>query len=263
MSDYSSIPVVIPCGGMGTRIREASDRLPKPLIEVGGHPILWHIMKIYEHHGFRRFVLPLGYKGDLVKDFFLNYRQRKAKSMTVLLTDDAGPTFHDVKIEDWEITLVDTGQETGTGGRIGRIAEHLDEESFALTYGDGVADIDLTALMKTHQAHDRLATVTGVRPTSRFGELRVEGDEVRSFNEKPELDSGLINGGFFVFDRAFLEYVSPESGMLESDALPKVVADDQLAMYRHEGFWQSMDTYREFLSLNSMWDAGTAAWKVW
>ncbi len=263
MNDFSPIPVVIPCGGMGTRIREASDRLPKPLIEVGGRPILWHIMKIYESHGFRRFVLPLGYKGELVKDFFLNYRQRTAKSMTVGLTSEEGPTFHDVEVEDWEVTLVDTGLETGTGGRLGMIAEHLDADHFLLTYGDGVADIDLTALMETHRGHDRLATVTGVRPTSRFGELKVDGHKVESFDEKPALDAGLINGGFFAFDRAFLDYVTPDSGMLETDPLPKAVANGQLAMYHHEGFWQSMDTYREYVALNAMWDEGIAPWKRW
>ncbi len=263
VSEISSIPVVIPCGGQGTRIREASDKLPKPMIDVGGRPILWHIMKMYSQHGFRRFVLPVGYKGALIKDYFLHYREQRT-DFTIELARNGSAVFHDTQEpEDWEVTVVDTGQRTETAARLSMVRGFLDADTFMLTYGDGVSDVDLAALLAHHRGHDKIGTVTAVHPVSRFGELKTDDDHVTEFMEKPEIDAGWINGGFFVFDTAFLDYVADDSGMLESDPLPKLTADGQLTMYRHEGFWRSMDTYREYLELNRLWEAGNAGWKTW
>jgi glucose-1-phosphate cytidylyltransferase len=262
-SSVSDIPVVIPCGGQGTRIREASDKLPKPMIEVGGRPILWHIMKCYAQHGFRRFVLPVGYKGALIKDYFLHYREQRA-DFTIQLAGDRPATFHNLEdAEDWEITVVATGETTETAARLSMVRRFLDADTFMLTYGDGVSDVDLSGLLESHRGHDKLGTVTAVHPVSRFGELKADDGHVTEFMEKPVVDAGWINGGFFAFDAAFLDYVADDSGMLESDPLPKLTADGQLTMFRHEGFWRSMDTYREFLELNGLWDSGSADWKTW
>jgi glucose-1-phosphate cytidylyltransferase len=260
--DRAEIPVVIPCGGKGTRIREASDRLPKPMIEVGGRPIVWHIMKIYYHHGFRRFVLPLGYKGWEIKNYFLRYREMTG-NIRVGLADGSIEVLDAAPSEDWELTLVETGLETGTAARLSMVRQHLDADHFMLTYGDGVADVDLGALADTHVASGKLVTVTAVHPVSRFGELTTNGGDVISFMEKPEIDSGSINGGFFMFRTGFLDYVNDDSGMLESDPLPKVVRDGAMGLYRHNGFWRSMDTFREWNELNEMWDSGDAPWKIW
>ena len=259
----SEIPVVILCGGFGTRIREASESLPKPMIDIGGHPILWHIMKIYSGFGFRRFVLCLGYKGDAIKDYFLRYREHEA-DFTVGLASDIPPRYHGGEgVEDWEVTCVDTGLETFTGSRRAQVAAHLDAECFMLTYGDGVADIDLDALLDAHQRLGRVGTVTAVHPTSRFGELVAFDGVVTDFAEKPMMNEGLVNGGYFVFSRRFLDYVTAGSGMIESDALQKLTADGELGLHIHDGFWRGMDTYREFVELNDLWDAGDAPWKTW
>ncbi len=262
--DNRDIPVVILCGGFGTRIREASESLPKPMITIGGRPILWHIMKTYHHFGHRRFVLCLGYKANIIKDYFLRYREHLS-DFTVELNNDDAPTFHSrVGTEDWEITCADTGVETLTGSRLAKVSRYLeDAETFMLTYGDGVADIDLAALLQAHRDHGRVGTVTAVHPTSRFGELQVEDGAIVDFAEKPMLNKGLVNGGYFVFQRSFLDYVNDGSGMLESDALQKLTNDRQLGYNIHEGFWRGMDTYREFVELNGLWDSGDAPWKVW
>ncbi len=261
--DPARTPVVILCGGQGTRIREVSESLPKPMIDVGGKPVLWHLMKIYAHHGFRRFVLCLGYKDWTIKQFFLNYRYQLS-DFTMNLQDPGEPTFRGgFGAEDWEISLVYTGLETLTGGRLSRVREFLDEPHFCLTYGDGLADVDLTDLLRHHADSGLLGTVTTVRPTSRFGELRMEGPRVVSFAEKPELSEGHINGGFFVFRHDFLDYVDDDSGMLESNALQKLVADGQLGYQIHDGFWRGMDTYREYVELNNLWDRRDAPWRVW
>ncbi len=258
----AEIPVVIPCGGKGTRIREASDRLPKPMIEVGGRPIIWHIMKIYHHYGFRRFVLPLGYKGWEIKNYFLRYRE-KTGDLRLGLADGSVEVLNASPSEDWELTLVETGLETGTAGRLSMVRRHLDADHFMLTYGDGVADIDLAALTDAHDRNGKLVTVTAVHPVSRFGELGTDGDDVTSFMEKPEIDAGRINGGFFMFRSGFLDYVDDRSGMLETGPLPEAVDDGEMGLYPHNGFWRSMDTFREWKELNEMWDTGDAPWKIW
>lgn len=264
----ADIPVVILCGGMGTRLREASEKLPKPLVDIGGRPILWHIMKIYSQHGYRRFVLALGYKSELIKRHFLELREQ-ASDFTLELSGDHEPVFHGTADgdENWEVTFVETGLSTGTGARIKRVADYLKGETFALTYGDGVSDVDLTAQLEHHRSAGRVATVTGVHPTSRFGEMHVDDDatQVLEFNEKPTMATGWVSGGFFLFQRSFLhDYLSDDPDlMLESSPLQQVARDGQLTMYRHEGFWGSMDTFRDWKDLNGRWDTGDAPWKVW
>ncbi len=259
------IPVVILCGGMGTRIREVSERLPKPLVDIGGRPVLWHIMKTYEAHGFRRFVLALGYKSDLIKRYFMDYRHL-ASDFTLRLDGDEPVEFHGTLGDvDWEVTFVETGLTTATGARIRRVAQHLDAPRFALTYGDGVGAVDVTALLAHHEAEGRTGTLTGVHPSSRYGEMRVDGTSVAEFNEKPTHADGWVNGGFFLFEREFVERYIPDEPdvMLEHAPLQGLSRDGQLSMFGHEGFWQGMDTYRDWTELNSLWDSGEAPWKIW
>lgn len=264
----ADIPVVILCGGMGTRLREASEKLPKPLVDIGGKPILWHIMKTYEAHGFRRFILCLGYKSELIKRHFLEMREQ-VNDFTLTLGSQQPPVFHDETLEEnWEVTFAETGLETGTGGRIRRIRKYLgDAPTFALTYGDGIGDVNLTALLQQHQESGRLATVTGVHPTSRFGEVHVDeaAKQVVEFNEKPTLATGWVSGGFFLFQREFADrYLDDEPGLLlEQAPLQRVARDGQLGIFAHEGFWAGMDTFRDWTDLNKRWDNGEAAWKVW
>jgi glucose-1-phosphate cytidylyltransferase len=263
--DPADTPVVILCGGMGTRIREASERLPKPLVDIGGKPILWHIMKTYSHYGFRRFVLALGYKSDQIKRYFLDYREHFS-DFTLHLRDGEPPTYLDSEpVEDWDITFVDTGLMTGTGARIRRVAPYLDRDHFALTYGDGVGAVDLPALLRAHVAGNRLGTVTGAHPTSRYGEIHVSGDAVTEFNEKPTLATGWVSGGFFLFDRVFVDkYLDDDEDlMLEKRPLQQLARDGELTLFPHEGFWMGMDTFRDWTELNALWDAGEAPWKVW
>lgn len=261
MTPPEEIPVVILCGGKGTRIREASESLPKPMIDIGGKPIVWHIMKIYRKHGFRRFVLLLGYKSWLIKEYFLTYREQ-VSDFTVRLDSDSGPIFHsDEYDEDFEVSLVYTGLETLTGGRVSRARQFLDRDVFMLTYGDGLADVDLTAVLAKHRESGAMATVTAVHPTSRFGELTTDGDRVLHLAEKPELHQGLVNGGFFAFQRDVVEMLDDNSPMLETHLLQQLAAKRELSYYVHKGFWRGMDTYREYLELNEMWDSGTAPWR--
>lgn len=265
--DPSDIPVVILCGGMGTRLREASEQLPKPLVDVGGRPMLWHIMKTYGHFGFRRFVLCLGYKSDQIKRYFLQYREQ-ASDFTLRLSDDHQPLFHNAAgDEDWDVTFAETGLLSGTGARARRVAQYLDTERFMLTYGDGIGSVDLRALMDAHRAGGRVGTVTGVHPSSRYGEMRVagSGDSVIEFNEKPTLATGWVSGGFFVFERAFVdEYLDDEPGLLlEHRPLQQLARDRQLTLFPHEGFWMGMDTFRDWTELNQLWDRGEAPWRIW
>jgi len=265
--DLSTVPVVIPCGGMGTRLREASEKLPKPLVDIGGRPILWHIMKTYRAAGFRRFVLALGYKSDLIKRYFLDYREYVADF--TLTPDSPQPVYHGdhgaSMMEDWEVTFVETGLKTGTADRLRRVAEHLDSEHFMLTYGDGIGDVDLHKLVRTHLSTGRIGTVTAVHPTSRFGEMHTDGDQVVEFNEKPTMATGWVNGGFFMFRRSFVDkYIDEDADMMiESRPLQRLARDGELTLNEHEGFWMGMDTYREWTELNRLWDSGDAAWKVW
>jgi glucose-1-phosphate cytidylyltransferase len=258
------IPVVILCGGEGTRIREASERLPKPMIDIGGRPILWHIMRIYAHHGYRRFVLCLGYKAWDIKEYFLRFRENAA-DFTLHTRGSRGISFHgDDGTEELEVTCVDTGLHTGTGGRIARVRRFIDTPRFMLTYGDGIGDIDITGLVAAHAESGLIGTVTAVHPSSRFGEMRVNGSDVVEFNEKPTLADGWVSGGFFVFEQSFFDYL--DDGVdcfLETEPLRKLAADGQLSMFPHTGFWRGMDTYREYLELNRLWDDQQAPWKMW
>jgi glucose-1-phosphate cytidylyltransferase len=260
----AEIPVVILCGGMGTRIRDVTDAIPKPLIDIGGRPILWHIMKTYDHFGFRRFVLCLGYRSFDIKEYFLRYRENLA-DFTVHLKGNHDAVFrNDVGNEDWEVTCVETGLLTATGGRIGRVRKYVDTSTFMLTYGDGIGSVDLAALLAHHRVQGRIGTVTGVHPTSRYGEMQVDGTVVSEFNEKPTVAAGFVSGGFFVFQDAFFDYLSEDEGLfLEQEPLRKLAQDDQLSMYEHDGFWCGMDTYREYTLLNDLWHRGDAPWKVW
>ena len=258
----ADVPVVILCGGKGTRIREASESLPKPMIDIGGRPMVWHIMKIYHAHGFRRFVLCLGYKSWLVKEWFLRYRENILDFTVDARSGDINwDGGHDV--EDWQVTCAYTGESTLTGGRLSRVRQYLDEDHFLLTYGDGVADIDLPALLNDHVDSGRSGTLCAVHPTSRFGELDVDDDRVRSLAEKPELQHGLVNGGFFAFRREVLDLVHDDDEMLETGLLQRLVAADSLGFRYHGGFWRGMDTYREYVELNELWEADKAPWKVW
>ena len=265
--DLSTVPVVILCGGMGTRLREASEQLPKPLVDIGGRPILWHIMKTYRHFGFRRFVLALGYKSSMIKRYFLDYREHVADF--TLTPDSFAPRYHGdngaAVMEDWEITFVETGLKTATADRIRRVSQHLHAEHFMLTYGDGIGDIDLHRLVRTHLEQARLGTVTAVHPASRYGEMHVAGQQVVEFNEKPTLATGWVNGGFFMFRRAFIDkYIDDDPEMmLEQRPLQTLARDGELALHGHEGFWMGMDTFRDWTELNGLWDSGNAAWKVW
>lgn len=258
----ADIPVVILCGGQGTRIREVSEKLPKPLIDVGSRPILWHIMKIYQSHGFRRFVLCLGYKGWDIKEYFLRHREATNDFRLDLSTGEK--TFlHESAADDFEIDFVDTGELTGTGGRVGRVAHLLDTDHFMLTYGDGLGDVDITAQLKFHVDSGALGTVTGIHPTSRYGELQTEGDIVNEFAEKPAA-GGWVSGGFFAFRKEFLKYVSSDTDLfLEAAPLQKLARDGGLNIFGHPGFWMGMDTFREYTALNDMWHRNEAPWKTW
>jgi glucose-1-phosphate cytidylyltransferase len=264
MKNADEIPVVIVCGGQGTRLREVTENVPKPLVDIGGKPILWHLMKVYGHHGFNRFVLCLGYKGWQIKDYFLRYREHLA-DFTIDLREDHRPTFHnDFADENWSVTCAETGELSGTGGRLGLVKQYIDSQTFLFTYGDGLGAVDVSDLVAFHREQGRLATVTGVHPTSRYGEMRVEGSVVDEFNEKPTHVDGYVSGGFFVFEREIFDYLGDDPAhMLESEPLQKVARDGQLSMYPHHGYWLGMDTYRDWQELNNLWLAGTAPWRVW
>jgi glucose-1-phosphate cytidylyltransferase len=259
--------VVILCGGKGTRIREASDAVPKPLLPIGDRPIVWHIMKGFAAQGFTEFVLCLGYKGWLIKEFFLNYRAMTS-DLTVRLGAAASVEVHGGPSagDDWQVTLAETGEETMTGGRVRRIRRYVEgDEPFILTYGDVVSDVDMGKLIAFHRQHRRAATVTAVRPHSRFGELKMDGARVAEFNEKPLATDGVINGGFFVLDgRRTWDFLDEDPQLVfERQPLQRLAESGELWAYPHPGFWQAMDTYREYLLLNELWAAGRAPWKTW
>ncbi|MEO8502776.1 MAG: glucose-1-phosphate cytidylyltransferase [Acidobacteriota bacterium] len=255
--------VVILCGGLGTRMREETEFRPKPLVDVGGRPILWHIMKIYAAAGYREFVLCLGYKGEMIKEYFLNYEAMN-NDLTISLGRQNSIDYHSGHEEqDFRVTLADTGPETMTGGRLKRAQKFIDGDHFLLTYGDGVADVDVAKVMDFHRGHGRLATVTAVRPFSRFGILDIDGNgAVGSFGEKPQVDAW-ANAGFFVFDRRVFDYLGGDECVLEREPLEKLARDGELRAYRHDGFFFAMDTYREYKHLNDLWSSGAAPWKVW
>lgn len=259
MSESRDTQVVILCGGLGTRLSEETQVKPKPMVEIGGRPILWHIMKIYERHRFTSFMLALGYKGDSIKDYFLHYHARQS-DLTVHL-QSGRVDYRNPTAEDWRVTMVDTGVGTLTGGRLLRLKELLGSRgTFMLTYGDGVSDIDIGELFAFHRAHKRIATVTAVRPAARFGELRMEGDRVASFQEKPQAGEGWINGGFFVFEPAVFDFIADDSTILEKEPLETLAAQGELMAFKHGGYWQSMDTLRDRQALEEQLARGRAPW---
>jgi len=253
--------VVILAGGLGTRLAEETEVKPKPMVEIGGRPILWHIMKHYAHYGFKEFFIALGYKGEAIKRYFLDYYTLNG-SMTLNLSDGA-VQVHDKECEDWTLHLMDTGLHPLTGGRVKRLEPWLQNETFMVTYGDGVSNIDLQDLLHFHRSHGRLATVTAVRPPARFGGLVLEGDLVADFTEKPQAGEGWINGGFLVLEPEIFKYLEGDNSSLEAEGLEQLAADGQLAAYRHYNFWQCMDTLRDLRLLESLWQSGKPPWKVW
>ena len=252
---------VILAGGLGTRLSEETETRPKPMVEIGGRPILWHIMQIFSAHGVKDFIICLGYKGYVIKEYFLNYRLHLSD-----VTVDVGKgtiDFHRSGAEDWRVTLVDTGDSTMTGGRLKRVRDYLRDDDFFMTYGDGVADVDLAKLLAFHQAHRQLATVTAVVPPGRFGALELVDNRVMSFQEKPAGDGAIINGGFFVLSPKVMDYIKDDATVWEQDPLEGLARDGELFAFHHAGFWQAMDTLRDKNHLEDLWKKGQAPWKVW
>jgi glucose-1-phosphate cytidylyltransferase len=252
---------IILAGGLGTRLAEETELRPKPMVDIGGRPILWHIMKSYAHYGFKDFIIALGYKGEMIKRFFLDYRLITS-SVRVSLGDDKVDWYmgHD---EDWTVDLVDTGAETMTGGRLKRVVPTIENDTMMMTYGDGVADVNIRELVDFHKSHGKLATVTAVRPPARFGSLTLSGDNVTGFAEKPQMGEGWINGGYFVFEPAVAEYISGDETYLEREPLERLAQGGQLVAFRHSGYWQPMDTMRDLQTLRARWEDGDAPWRVW
>jgi glucose-1-phosphate cytidylyltransferase len=258
MEKGTAVKVVILAGGLGTRLAEETTVRPKPMVEIGGKPILWHIMNIYSAYGFNEFIVALGYKGEYIKDYFINFYALNGN-----LTIDLGRGGHEVRSgnhPDWRVHLVDTGDSTMTGGRIKRLQPWIGDEPFMATYGDGLSDVDVDALLRFHQSHGRLATLTAVRPPARFGGLQFDGDRIAEFTEKPQTGEGWINGGFFVFQPEVFDYIEGDSMPLESAPLERLAEDQQLMAFKHFGFWQAMDTLREKNLLQRLWDSGEAPW---
>ena len=252
---------VILAGGMGTRISEESAARPKPMIEIGGRPILWHILKIYSSHGINDFVICLGYKGYIIKEYFANYFLH----MSNVTFDMANNRMdvHQNNTEPWKITLVDTGEQTMTGGRLKRVRSYLGDEDFCFTYGDGLGDINITELIKFHQAHGQSATLTATQPPGRFGALKLNGNQVAGFQEKPQGDGGWINGGFFVLSPKVIDRIDGDDSVWEQEPMETLAHDGQMSAYLHHGFWQPMDTLRDKLQLEQLWASGKAPWKSW
>ncbi|GEA27511.1 glucose-1-phosphate cytidylyltransferase [Microcystis aeruginosa NIES-4325] len=267
VKDYkSNIPVAILCGGKGTRLREETEFRPKPMITIGNRPIIWHIMKTYAQYGLTDFMLCLGYKGEIIRDYFFNYDWNQSDVLLELGNKKVTKLDSGHEEEDWRIWLVDTGQETMTGGRLKRLTSYIDQsgsEIFLATYGDGVCDVNIADLLDFHCSHGKLATMTAVRPSSRFGELIIEGNLVTQFQEKPPTAEGWINGGYFVLNRKVLDLIEGDATTFEAQPLRTLAALGELAVYKHDGFWQCMDTYREMEMLNHLYDTGQARWKIW
>lgn len=255
--------VVILCGGLGTRLREETEYRPKPMVPVGGRPILWHIMKMYAHYGHKDFVLCLGYKGEVIKDYFRNYHWNTS-DVTLTLGRNPQIRYHNThEEEDWTVTLLDTGQTTQTGGRLKRALKHVNDDTFLMTYGDGVSNHDINASIEYHRQHDSLATVTAVKPSGRFGELALDGDTITGFKEKPDRENIYISGGFFVFNKSVGDYLEGDDCILEKRPMEEITSGNQLRAFKHDDFWQCMDTYREQQLLDGMWNSGNAPWKKW
>ncbi|MEW6614430.1 MAG: glucose-1-phosphate cytidylyltransferase [Thermodesulfobacteriota bacterium] len=255
--------VAILCGGFGTRLREETEIRPKPMVEIGGMPILWHIMKTYAYYGFNKFILCLGYKGEVIKEYFYHY-EILSNDFTIELGSKNIEIYPKHSETGWEITLIDTGLNAMTGTRVKRIERFIDGDTFMLTYGDGVTDLNVQELLNFHKSHGKIGTVTGVSPPSRYGELLIHKDQVISFNEKPITNNNSINGGFFVFNRAFFNYLKNDDNcVLEREPLEKLASDGELKIFQHKGFWQCMDTYRDYKYLTELWENGNPPWKVW
>jgi glucose-1-phosphate cytidylyltransferase len=252
---------VLLAGGLGTRLSEETHLKPKPMVEIGGRPILWHIMKLYSTHGVNEFIICAGYRSYVIKEYFANYFLH----MSDVTFDMERNTMevHNRRAEPWKVTIVDTGEETMTGGRLKRVREYVGDETFCFTYGDGVGDVDVTAELAFHREHRKLATMAAVQPPGRYGALKMEGDLIAQFQEKPEGDGAWINGGFFVLEPKAIDYISGDAMPFERDPLENLAKDRQLAAYRHRGFWRPMDTLRDKVQLEELWDSGKAPWKVW
>ena len=258
--------VVILCGGQGTRLREETEYRPKPLVPIGDMPILWHIMKIYSYYGHKDFILCLGYKGDMIKDYFLKFQELSNDFTLNLRSKDERIIHHSsANLEDWNITFINTGQKSQTGSRVAKIKEYIgNDNEFLLTYGDGLAKIDINKTLDFHHQHGKIATITGVRPPSRFGEISVKDNLVLSFNEKPSVSEGYINGGFFVFKKEIFKHLSTDDNcILEREPLETLVKNKELVMLPHNDFWHCMDTYRDSTLLNEMWQQKNSPWKIW
>jgi len=253
--------VVILAGGLGTRLSEETELRPKPMVDIGERPILWHIMKSYATQGFKEFFVALGYKGEVIKRYFLDYHGM-SKSVTIDVATGRA-SFHESEVDDWKVHLMDTGLKTSTGGRVKRLQPWLEDETFMLTYGDGVSDIDMTKLLEFHRKHGKIATLTAVRPPARFGALNFDGDLVTEFMEKPQIGEGWINGGFMCLEPRIFTYMKDDDDSLEADVLTRLAADRELVAYRHDRFWQSMDTLRDVRLLESLWQSGRAPWRNW
>jgi len=255
--------VVILCGGKGTRLREETEFRPKPMVKIGNKPILWHIMKIYAYYGFEDFVICLGYKGEMIKEYFLNYENMN-NDFTIDLNQSDVKIHNREEKEDWKVTLADTGEDSQTGARVKKIEKYIDGDTFMLTYGDGVAHINIKELLQFHKNHGKIGTMTGVHPSSRFGEFSVIDNKITKFSEKPQTKEDLINGGFFVFNTAFFDYLSDKDRcILEQEPLENLAFDGELMLYHNENFWQCVDTYRELEHLNEYWKQKKPPWKVW
>ncbi len=253
---------VILAGGLGTRLSEETNSKPKPMVEIGGKPILWHIMKMYSKHGINDFIICCGYKGYVIKEYFANYYIHQSDVTFNLENNQV--TIHKERSEPWKVTLVDTGDNTMTGGRLARVKNFLkDEEAFCFTYGDGVSDINISALIEFHTNHQKKATLTGVLPPGRFGAIDIKDSSVISFNEKPKGDGAFINGGFFVLSPQVIDLIENDNSIWENEPLSKLAEDGELMVYKHEGFWQPMDTLRDKKYLNNLWEDGNADWKTW
>ncbi len=254
--------VAILAGGRGSRLAEETDVRPKPMVEIGGRPILWHIMMHYAHHGFRDFLVALGYKGEVIKKYMVDYSALNSNLMVNLRTGEVQAHGPDSRL-DWTVGLIDTGMETQTGGRIKRLAPYVGNETFMLTWGDGVSDVDLKALLAFHRRHGKLATMTIVRPPARYGHLQLDGEQIVAFTEKPQIGEGWINGAFFVLEPEVFDYIKDDATQWEKAPLENLAQDGQLMAYRHSSFWQCMDTLREKHILEQMWAGGNAPWKTW
>ncbi|MFC5464985.1 glucose-1-phosphate cytidylyltransferase [Lederbergia graminis] len=256
--------VVILAGGLGTRISEETKIKPKPMVEIGGMPILWHIMKIYSSYGYNEFIICLGYKGNVIKEFFSQYMLQKSDVTYNFTKETIEFTIHRNEVENWKVTLVETGEHSMTGGRVGRVKPYINDETFMLTYGDGLADIDIRMLVNSHKQHGKYATLTAVQPEGRFGSLDISStNEINKFIEKPQGDGHWINGGFFVLEPEVFEYIEGDDSVFETDVLPKLAEENQLMSFKHQGFWKPMDTLRDRNQLDELWNTGNPPWKKW